>query len=270
MGAKGTVKKTRGPSGSQSIVVPQEERSFERIFEFFKDRLISGDLRPHDRILSERELATRLQVSRGSLREAMRAMAMLGIIEIRPGQGTFVRSPDVRVLNDFFGVMLAMREHLYDDVLEARIAIECQAIRLACDNATEADLRHIESALGRVLQTVQNAEAGAEADYAFHSAIVSASQNEVLRFIYDAITTLLKRSHLERRTAVIDKPGFLETLGDAHRQVYEAILLRDADQAMALLRAHFTIAQDYASSHETGDGDEGKTSWSRASGARTR
>lgn len=232
-------------NGTGSIIAPQEVRSFERIFAFFKERLISGELKPGDRILSERELSQRLQVSRGSLREAMRAMAMIGILEIRPGQGTFVRSPDVRVLNDFFSSMLAMRDHVYDDVMHARIAIECQAIRLACETATEDDLRHIERALERVLGTVHAVEEGAEADYAFHSALVSAAHSEALRFIYDAITALLRRSHIARRRAVIDKPDFLHTLGEAHQQIYRAVLSRDADRAETLLRAHFTLAQDF-------------------------
>ena len=234
-----------------SIVAKQEESSYERIFEFFRERLLSGELKPQDRLLPERELAQRLQVSRGSLREAMRAMAMLGIIEIRPGQGTFVRSPDVMVLKDFFGVMLAMRPQMYSDVLEARIAIECQAIRLACTNATESDLRRIEATLEEVLQTIHDTTEGAEADYTFHAAIVDASHNEVLQFIYDAITTLLKRSHLERRKKVVNEKEFLDTLGTAHRQIYEALISQDADHASAMLRAHFTLAQDYISAHKS-------------------
>lgn len=234
---------TRRIAGDLSVVASTEARVFEEIFQFFKSQLISGALRPGDRLLSERDLAQRLGVSRASLREVMRAMALLGMVQIRPGQGTFVRSPDVAVLREFFGVMLAMQPTVYEHVLEARIAIECHAIRLACANARPEDIARLRRALDRILETIADADTGADADFEFHAAIVQASHNAVLLFVHEAIETLLRRSHHERRAAVIGRPDFLVTLGDAHRRVVDAILDRDPDRAEAILREHFGLAQ---------------------------
>ncbi|HEX7127426.1 MAG TPA: FadR/GntR family transcriptional regulator [Thermodesulfobacteriota bacterium] len=234
---------TRRIAADLSVVASTEAHLFEEIFQFFKSQLVSGALRPGDRLLSERELATRLGVSRASLREVMRAMALLGVVEIRPGQGTFVRSPDVGVLRDFFGVMLAMQPTVYEHVLEARIAIECHAIRLACTNARPEDEARLRLALDRILETVEDADTGADADFEFHAAIVQASRNAVLLFVYEAIETLLRRSHHERRAAIIGRPDVLVTLGEAHRRVLDAILGRDPDRAETVLREHFDLAR---------------------------
>ena len=232
------------PSGG--ITVTSESLVSEKILQFFKEQLAGGQLKPGERLLPERELAQRLGVSRPTLREVMRAMALLGVIDIRPGQTAIVTSPSAEVLGDFFGVLLSMQPSIYEHVLEARIAIECQAARLACVNAQAADLERLRVALEDILVTATEEEAGAEADFLFHAALVLASHNEVLRFIHDAIASLVRRSHHERRKAVIRDAAFLATLGDAHRRIVDAIVARDPDQAERVVRHHFYIAQEHA------------------------
>jgi GntR family transcriptional repressor for pyruvate dehydrogenase complex len=225
--------------------VPDDPLVSEKVFAFFKEQFAAGHLNPGDRLLPERELAQRLGVSRPTLREVMRAMALLGVIEIRPGQKAVVTSPSADVLGDFFGMLLSMRPSIYEHILEARIAIECQAARLACANAQAADIERLGAALGRILETAEDDETGADADFAFHAQLVAASHNEVLRFIHEAIGALLRRSHHERRKAVRGEPDFLATLGEAHRQVIDAITTRNPDAAEAVVRGHFYIAQEH-------------------------
>ena len=108
----------------------------EKVFAFFRDALLDGSLKPGERLLGERELSLRLGVSRPLLREALRSLAMLGFLDIRHGKGAYVRQADINVLSDFFTFCLAQQPDILDDVMQARIAIECQAIRLACERAT--------------------------------------------------------------------------------------------------------------------------------------
>ena len=105
----------------------------EKVFAFFRDALLNGTLKAGERLLGERELSLRLGVSRPLLREALRSLAMLGFLDIRHGSGAYVRQADITVLSDFFTFCLAQQPDILDDVMEARIAIECQAIRLACE-----------------------------------------------------------------------------------------------------------------------------------------
>lgn len=233
-------------SADAAITVDGEAQGFERVFSLFKEKLASGELQPGQRLLPERELAQRFGVSRAGLREVMRSLTMLGVIEIRPGQGAFVTEPDAAVLRDFFGLLLAMQPSLYEHVLEARIAIECQAVRLACLYADANDLARLEKALSSVQQTLENDTAGSHADFEFHNALIRASHNEVLLFIHEAIETLLRRNHLERRRAVHGNHEFLATLAEAHRRIIDAVIARDPDEAELVVRKHFTLAQDFA------------------------
>jgi DNA-binding FadR family transcriptional regulator len=164
----------------------------EKVFAFFRDALLDGSLKPGERLLSERELSLRLGVSRPLLREALRSLAMLDFLDIQHGKGAYVRQADINVLSDFFTFSLAQQPDIHDDVMQARIAIECQAIRLACERATEGDLKRIGSKLTRLMDTLHDPVEGGIADFAFHQAIVEASHSEALTTLYGAIGELLR------------------------------------------------------------------------------
>ncbi|HEX6980474.1 MAG TPA: FadR/GntR family transcriptional regulator [Alphaproteobacteria bacterium] len=217
----------------------------ERVFTFFRDKLLAGELKPGDRLLGEREMAALLDVSRPVLREALRALAMLGLIDIRHGRGTYVRQADASVLRHFFTYALAQQPDILEDVMQARIAIECQAIRLACERATEADLAVIQATLDDIMATLRDPQKGGEADYRFHSGIVRASRSNTLITMYDAIAELLMRSHVERRRTTTPIEGITEYLVEAHREVFLSLVRRDPDDAENRLRAHFAIGDEF-------------------------
>lgn len=213
----------------------------DRVFAFFRDRLLSGDLKAGDRLVGERELALALRVSRPVLREALRSLAVLGLLDIRHGRGAFVRSADASVLGQALTLCLAPEPNILDDVLQARIAIECQAIRLACARASERDLQAIAATLDTLVDSLDDPEAGGSADYAFHLAIVRASDSGALMKIYEAISPLLMRSHVERRRDTFREPAITSGLVEAHRQVFLSLARRDPDEAERALREHFAI-----------------------------
>lgn len=217
----------------------------EKVFGFFRDALVDGSLKPGDRLLGERELSLRLGVSRPLLREALRSLSMLGFLDIRHGKGAYVRRADINVLSDFFTFSLAQQPDILDDVMQARIAIECQAIRLACQRATESDLNDIGAKLTRVMDTLHDPAEGGAADFAFHLAIVQAGHSEALTTLYGAISELLRRSHVQRRAGTVTEPGIVDYLVEAHREVFLSIVSRDADAADRKLRDHFAIGDEF-------------------------
>ncbi|TPW27728.1 FadR/GntR family transcriptional regulator [Pararhizobium mangrovi] len=217
----------------------------DRVFAFFRQRLLDGTIKPGDKLLSERELALQLGVSRPVLREALRSLAMLGFLDIRHGRGAFVRLADVSVLSDFFTFCLAQQPDILDDVMQARVAIECQAIRLACERATDSDLKRIGSTLARLMETLAEPKLGADADFAFHEAIVLAGHSQSLLTLYRAIENLLKRSHIQRRELTVSIPGITDYLVEAHREVFLLIVARKADEAETKLREHFAIGDEF-------------------------
>ena len=215
-----------------------------RVFAFFRDRLLAGELKAGDRLLGERELSLALGVGRPALREALRSLAMLGLLDIQHGRGAFVRAADASVLGQALTLCLAPEPNILDDILQARIAVECQAIRLACQRASERDLASIAATLDTLVDSLDDPERGAEADHAFHLGIVRASGSAALMKIYEAISPLLMRSHVGRRRDTFDEPTITSHLGDAHREVFLSLARRDPDEAERRLRDHFTIGDD--------------------------
>jgi DNA-binding FadR family transcriptional regulator len=216
----------------------------ERVFAYFREQLLSGALNAGDRLLSERELALRLGVSRPVLRETLRSLAMLGFLDIRHGKGAYVRHADVSVLTDFFTFCLAQQPDILDDVMEARVAIECQAIRLACERARESELQRLGVLLEELGATLHDPQLGAQADFAFHRALVEASRSPALIMLYQSISELLRRSHLQRRRQTAMVADIRDSLFDAHREVFVSIVARDADVADRRLRDHFAIGDE--------------------------
>jgi GntR family transcriptional repressor for pyruvate dehydrogenase complex len=207
--------------------------------------LLSGAVAPGDRLLGERDLAAQLGVSRPMLREALRALSVLGVVEIRQGIGAVARRPDISVLGDFFAFALARPAAFVDDVMQARIAIECQAARLACERASLADFEQLRTALDAIAATIDDPDAGGLADHRFHAALVAAARSDTLSTLYAAMTELLLRSHRDRRGLLARIADGRAYLIDHHRLIFDTLAGHDADRADAVLRAHFTIGDDY-------------------------
>ncbi len=236
-----------GPEGTLRITRPEEggAKGFDKVFAFLKEQVLNGTIRPGDRLIAERELAAQLGVSRPALREGLRALAMLGVVEIRQGMGTVVRRPDVSVLGEFFTFALAQQSDITDDVMQARIAIECQAARLACQRGQPADHDRLRAALARIEATIADPVAGGLADFGFHLILVESAHSETLLNVYRAIADLLTRSHIRRREVVELSPAVRAELVEDHRRILLALLTRDEREVDEVLRRHFTIGHDF-------------------------
>ena len=237
---------TRTPAAAApSITRPEtgaQGSGFAKVFSFLRDQLLEGAIRNGDRLLPERELALQLGVSRPIVREALRALSMMGVVEIRERVGTVVCQPDISVLGDVFAFSLAQVPDAIDDVMQARIALECQAIRLACQRATTADIERLRDALDAIEATMNDADGGGLADFNFHLALVRASKSDTIVQLYSAMGTLLTRSHRDRRRVVAD--AMKRTVFEDHRRLLEAVMKGDGDAADLALRRHFHIGDE--------------------------
>jgi DNA-binding FadR family transcriptional regulator len=218
--------------------------AYEKVFLFLREKLLDGSLRPGDLLLPERELAEHLGVSRPVVREALRSLAMMGVVDIRDRVGTFVKKPDASVLGDIFAFTLAQDGRVIEDIMQARIAIECQAIRLACQRITPQDLEEVSRALLLIKETIDSPQEGGMADFEFHSAIVRASKSDTLISMYKAMQPLFIRLHTERRGVVEVDPRLKLQIIDDHRQIFRALAEKDERSADDKLRIHFQIGDE--------------------------
>ncbi len=218
-----------------------QEDGYNHVLSFLREQLLTGQLKTGDRLLPERDLAIALGVSRPVIREALRALSTLGAVEIRRGYGTVVREPNFTALADYFSLVLAQQAGAVDDVMQARIAIERQAIRLACSRALTPDLERLSQALQAIKETIDDPMRGGAADFHFHTMIVEAAHSPALSSVYAAVAKLLQQSHLKRRRLIANVPQVDSYLIDHHEAILLAIRRKNASEADALLAEHFEI-----------------------------
>lgn len=202
--------------------------------------ILQGILRPGDRLPAERDLAERLDVSRPTLREALADLESRGLIEARPGGGTFIAS----VLGSAFAPPLielfATHDTALFDYIAFRRDLEGLAAERAAQNATDADLAIIDGIFERLDKATskRNAEAAAALDADFHRAIVEAAHNVVLLHMMRSLSELLVRGVFYNRDVVYGLHEGRERLMEQHRRIRDAILARDGAGARKAIEDH--------------------------------
>jgi GntR family transcriptional regulator, transcriptional repressor for pyruvate dehydrogenase complex len=208
-----------------------------RVARLMLDYLLAGRISAGARLPSERQLAEEIGVGRSVIREALKSLALLGLIEIRQGDGTYLKSTESELLPRAVEWGLLLGERTTADLVEARQHLEVAAAELAAKRRDSADL----AALATALQAMENAltdEDFVSADVSFHLAVARASKNGVMSEIVRSIRALL-RAWISR---VIDaeadtEPSYLE-----HVPVYEAIMNGHAEAAGSAMRAHLAAS----------------------------
>lgn len=198
------------------------------------DLLRQGELKAGDKLPSERELTEMLDVGRSSVREALQSLAMLNVIEIIPGHGTFIKEPDTSELLRADVIGFLINDSMARELLEAREMIEPSSVRLACLRATEDDFAQIGSLLEQHRAALENGDPTNEVSAQFHIALAEASHNRVVIRFMESILELLTR----RGRKVEQIPEYARQELEEHRAIFECVRDRDADQANALLLRH--------------------------------
>jgi GntR family transcriptional repressor for pyruvate dehydrogenase complex len=198
--------------------------------------LTSGELGPGDRLPTERELALRLRVSRSTVREAIRGLAMVRVLQVRHGEGIFVTSLDAPLLLEATGFALQlMRDHEVVDLLELRAILEGAAAALASARMTDEQLRTLVRRLEE-LDAASTADELLEADIAFHASLAAGAGNVVLASLLDTFSARTYRArHLNAGLGLDDA---LVRSRASHRRIYEAVAAKDPEAARASASAH--------------------------------
>lgn len=198
----------------------------DQVVERLREEITAGRWPVGERIPAESELMSALGVARGTLREALRALQYTGMLEIRRGDGTFVRAR-----SEVPGA-LARSGAALSHVLEARAALEPSLARLAAERADEDDMARIAEAL-RVRAEADD-DGWADADAAVHQAIAEAAGNPILFEVYAALLPRLRDS----MSGAMRREGFCRNEPRGHDEVLEAIRRRDGDAAAASAQAN--------------------------------
>jgi GntR family transcriptional regulator, transcriptional repressor for pyruvate dehydrogenase complex len=212
--------------------------------------IVSRQLRPGDRLPSERELGEQFGVSRTVIREAVRALVAKGLIEVRSGSGLRVAAVDASAVSESMSLYIQGSNDLdYRKVHEVRTMLEVQMAELAALRRNEDDVTRLTTACERMESAIANVEAAARADVEFHREIACATHNELYLVLLDAIGDAL----VEVRRRNLRSPLASEEALLHHRRILDAILAGESSAARDAMREHLdrVAAMWEASTQET-------------------
>ncbi|MCO5967542.1 FadR/GntR family transcriptional regulator [Actinoallomurus soli] len=211
--------------------VPRRGALSDEVIARLRQQITSGAWPVGSRIPTEPELVEQLGVARNTVREAVRALAHNGMLDIRQGSGTYVVAT-----SELSGVMRRRFAEVGRlDVIEVRGALEAAAAGLAAARRTDEDLRRLDALLaGREKAWASgDRDAFVDADAAFHLAVVAASHNEVMAELYADLGQVIRDSLREHFGAELSPEGYMD-----HSRLLDAIRARDADTATAEAASH--------------------------------
>jgi GntR family transcriptional regulator, transcriptional repressor for pyruvate dehydrogenase complex len=226
-----------GAPPAASLRPLERSRLYEDVGERLAEFVRESDMAPGAQFPTERDLARQLHVSRTSVRQSFVVLQALGFVDVRHGEGVFLRR--TRGFGDSLTKLLERRRRL-PDVLEAREALEVKLAELAAANRGADDLSAMNSAVARMGAEISAGGVGTEGDAAFHHAIALAARNEILLHLIEAMAEVIHESRIES----LSEPGRPLRSLEAHRRILAAIESRNREGAAEAMRQHLRVVAD--------------------------
>lgn len=214
----------------------------DEAIEKIKEMIVSGALRPGDRLPREADLAERLGLSRNSLREAVRALSLIHVLDVRQGDGTYVTSLEPALLLDAMAFVIDFhRDDTVLEFLEVRRILEPAATAMAAARMTAAEVAELQALLDE-LGTAPSVEELVANDLKFHRRIALGSGNQVLCSLMDGLTGPTQRARVWR--GLTQEAAVQRTLAE-HRAIADAIAAGQADVARAWATVHIAGVEQW-------------------------
>ena len=211
----------------------------EEIADHIEQLILRGELATNQAFPPERELASRMGVSRNTLREAVRILEARGLVEVRSGTGAYIRDLNPAILTNGLRLLACLRaKHLFE-LIEARKAIEVELAGLAAERATSQDLTELRSWLSQ-MEGAMTPDEYVQSDVAFHTCIASAAKNDILRIMLNSIRSALSENI---RVLLQHSPEARREAMEYHRQIFDALSNRSPKEAREKMRAHLDAVQ---------------------------
>jgi GntR family transcriptional repressor for pyruvate dehydrogenase complex len=215
----------------------QRPRLYEQVANQIQAWITENALKVGDRLPPERELASRLGVSRATVSQALVAMEVVGMVSVRHGDGVVLLEPagSAKVVN-------ALRRHAQQlpEIIEAREALETKLAALAADRRSESDLAAMYDALALMERDIATGGRGVEGDERFHAAVTAAGHSPLLAKLMAEISDLIR----ETRISSLSQPDRPVNSLRGHRKIADAIRAGDAEAAAQAMQEHVAMVSD--------------------------
>ncbi|MDQ0412287.1 FadR/GntR family transcriptional regulator [Mesobacillus stamsii] len=221
------------------------KKIYEEVAETIHNMIRLGQLQPGDKLDSVQQLAANFQVGRSAIREALTALRAMGLIEIRQGEGTYVKAFESEQISFPLSTAILMNPEDTAHLLEVRKILEAGTVFSAAKKRTDIQLQAMEAALEEMRMANGDEELGEKADLEFHLAIAESSQNPLLISLMNHVSGLMGETMKEtRRLWLYSKQTTTDRLHDEHYAIYEAIKAQDPEAARHLMLAHIENVED--------------------------
>jgi len=216
----------------------------ERVVRQIKDTILSGRMKPGDRLPPERELVQWFEVSRISIREALKSLETSGLLTIKPGSGVFVSELNSKPLSDSLSSILRMQKTSIRELTEARIIFEPSIARLASERMTPDDFRKLEQNIKETSAILQTNRSARIENIEFHSLIAESTHNPVLALTLRTLLDVLQKMSSE---IVNDSPGNVRisiVSTDYHKRLLKAFREKKPQRVYDLMLEHILQVQE--------------------------
>lgn len=220
------------------------KRISDQVFEQLRELIYRGELKPGEKIMTERELSEALNVSRTSVRDAIHKLVLMGLLEQKQGQGTFVRRLD-SWKNSPLGVAMESQDATLEDLLEVRMGMECNAAALAAQRADATDIEFLERSLEEIKEEVASGRLGNEADVSFHMAISQATKNPLQIYLMKNFFDFLFIGIKENLRYLYEKPGNIQAIIAQHQEIAQTIKAKDPEAAYRAMERHINYVLEF-------------------------
>jgi DNA-binding FadR family transcriptional regulator len=201
-------------------------------------RILEGHYAYEERLPAERNLAEEFDVSRGTIRSVLHILEQQHLVTRQIGSGTYVSHREVTNQQEIASITSPI------EMVEVRIAIEPQLVRLAIANSSLRDLEELHDALRQCENCGGDSEKFARADTAFHMALAHCSKNKLMYWLYERISEVRRNSQWGSMKSKLLTPERMDYYNRQHRALYESLVARDTGRAVQLIKDHLYGVQD--------------------------
>jgi len=214
-------------------------QTLEQLIGWLKD----GTFKPGDKLPSQNELVDHFGVSRTGIREALQMMAVLNLIEIKPGSGCFVKTVSTEYIVHADVLALLLEKEALMDVIEARKLVESSIAALATERALPEDFWKMEDVLIAIDRSIQKNESIASIATEFHCTLAEATHNPVLAKLVRSFTSLMARAGVLLESSVEDLAAFKNYELTSHRELLGVIKQRDPEKSRQAMIDHISYSE---------------------------
>ena len=216
------------------------EKSYEKVIEYVKHGIGSGEIQAGEKLLPERELAQKLEISRNSAREGLRILENMGVLESQQGAGNYVSGNFDEILAEMLSFMYILKKIDVDKITEFRSTLEWGAIETGVKQATEEQRQKMMSYLDNLER-----EERVRWDKAIHCLLIEASGNFCMLANYKALNKIMDEYIPKMRGKIIEGMHSEQFLSRAHRTLAEGFAEGNTEKAREGLKLHFHYIYQY-------------------------